>query len=96
MALSADDKDWIKGLFLATSLVDNKAHGLGYYAAHAEQTLAAVLAQAKANGTGISAAGLKLDAIKNVLDGLDLSGVSDEVAAKIKAIKFIVTSEQGV
>jgi len=96
MALSADDKAWIKDLFLATSLVDNKAHGLGYYAAHAEQALATVLAQARANGTRISAAELKLDAIKTVLDGLDLSGVSDAVAEKIKTIKFIVTSEQGV
>jgi len=87
VALTADDKKWIQAQLSATSLVDSKAHGFGYYLAHGEKTLADILAQAKANGTTLST-------VKATLDSLDLSQVPAEVAAKIEHLKLVVTVEE--
>jgi hypothetical protein len=85
-----------------TSLVDTKVHGVGYYAAKGEQSLAAVLSQSRSNGGGISelkmALGLasqKLDTVAQVLANLDLSQVPAEVAAKIESLKLVVTVTEG-
>lgn len=59
-----------------------------------------VLAQARTNGSGITAlataltsAHTKLDAVAATLDSLDLSNLPAEVAAKIEALKLVVTVE---
>ena len=88
VALSDADKTWIKGQLTATSLVDGKAHGFGYYLAHGEQNLAAVLAQAKANGEALTK-------VQTVLAALDLSQVPAEVAAKIEQLKLVVSVTDG-
>ncbi len=101
VALTADDKAWFTAQLQATSLVDNKSHGQGYYLAHAEQTLKAIASQASTNGTGISelitalkTANTKLDSVADVLASLDLSQVPAEVAAKIEGLKLVVTVEE--
>jgi hypothetical protein len=71
-----------------TSLVDGKVHQAGYYLAHGQADLAAVLAQARANGAALTQ-------VKNVLGALDLSQVPAEVAAKIEALKLVVTVTEG-
>lgn len=94
MALSTDDKTWISAeikkqvaaLLSAVSLVDTKPHGFGWYLAHGQKDLEAVLAQARVNGAALSAIGA-------VLDSLDLSQIPAEVAAKIESLKLIVTVE---
>lgn len=100
MALSADDKAFIQGLLTATSLVDGKAHGQGYYLAHAEQALAAVAAQAKTNGSSLTAlaqalatASGKVDQALALLNGLDLSQLPAEIAAKLATLKFVLEEQ---
>jgi len=102
MALTADDKAWFTAQLQATSLLDGKTHGQGYYLAHAEKTLAAVASQASSNGTGISALGTslvaahaKLDAVKVLLDSLDLSQLPAEIAAKLESLKLVVSVTEG-
>lgn len=87
VALTTDDKTWITNQLKATSLVDSKAHGFGWFLAHGEKTLADILAQAKTASTTLAA-------VKTTLDALDLSGVPAEVAAKIESLKLIVTVEE--
>lgn len=100
MALSADDKAFIQGLLTATSLVDGKAHGQGYYLAHAEKTLADALAQARSNGSGITAlaqalaaASGKVDQALALLKGLDLSQLPAEIADKLAHLKFVLEEQ---
>lgn len=96
MPLNDTDKAWISGeikkqlgaALSATSLVDGKAHGLGYYAAHGEQDIAAIAAQAKANGSSLTS-------IMQFLNSLDLAQFSTEISDKIAALKFVISSEQG-
>lgn len=96
MPLSTDDKTWISNeikkqvtaLLTATSLVDSKPHGAGYYLAHAEQALAGVAAQSKTNGSSLTE-------IKTALAALDLSQVPAEVAAKIESLKLSVSLVEG-
>jgi hypothetical protein len=102
VALTADDKAWITAQLTATSLVDNKAHGQGYYLAHAEQTLKAIASQSSTNGTGISAltaalktANTKLDAVSAVLASVDLSQLPQEIAAKLESLKLVVSVTEG-
>jgi GH25 family lysozyme M1 (1,4-beta-N-acetylmuramidase) len=102
VALTADDKTWITGQLQAVSLLDGKAHGSGYYLAHAEKTLAAIASQSSSNGTGISALGTslvsahaKLDAVKTLLDSLDLSQLPAEIAAKLESLKLVVSVTEG-
>jgi hypothetical protein len=71
-----------------TSLTDGKVHQAGYYLAHGQQDVAAVLAQARANGAALTA-------IMQTLSSLDLSQVPAEVAAKIEALKLVVTVTEG-
>jgi hypothetical protein len=101
VALTADDKAWITAQLTATSLVDGKTHGQGYYLAHAEQNIAAVLKQSQTNGgsltavkTALTEANTKLDTVAAVLTSLDLSQVPAEVAAKIEGLKLVVTVEE--
>lgn len=93
VALSADDKKWITAQLTATSLVDGKAHGSGYYLAHAEKSAADALAQSRTNGGSLTEIKTVLAAVRNTLASLDLSGVPAEVAAKIESLKLIVTVE---
>lgn len=102
VALTADDKAWLTAQLQATSLVDGKAHGQGYYLAHAEKTLAAVASQASSNGTGIStailalkAANLKLDTVAEVLASVDLSQLPAQIAAKLESLKLVVSVTEG-
>lgn len=96
MALSADDKKWIsseiknqvQALMMATSLVDSKAHGFGYFLAHLEKTATDLTAQAKANGASLTE-------LKTVLSAVDLSQLPAEVAAKVEALKLVVTVTEG-
>lgn len=88
VALTADDKKWITAQLTATSLVDSKAHGFGYYLAHGEKSLADAVAQAKANGAALTE-------IKTILANLDLSQVPAEVAAKIQQMKLVVSVTEG-
>lgn len=62
--------------------------------------LDAILTQTRVNGTGISslktdlaAANAKLDAITAALEGIDLSGLPEEIAQKIESLKMVVTWE---
>lgn len=101
VALSADDKTWITKQLQATSLVDGKPHGFGYYLARTEKSATDTLAQAKTNGssltalaTALTAAHVKIDEVRSVLGSLDLSGIPADVAAKIESLKLIVTVEE--
>lgn len=95
MALSPDDKKWISAeiksqvsaLLSATSLVDSKVHGAGYYLAHAEKSLTDSLAQAKANGSSLTEIKTVLAQVRDLLGTLDLSHVAADVAAKIESLK---------
>lgn len=67
----------------------------------ASSVLADILAQAKTNGSGVTAlatsltaAHTKLDEVRSVLGSLDLSGIPADVAAKIESLKLIVTVEE--
>jgi hypothetical protein len=84
--ISAEIKKQVSALLSSTSLMDNKAHGFGWFLAHAQQDVAGVLAQAKANGATLSE-------LKAVLASLDLSQVPADVAAKIESLKLVVTVE---
>jgi hypothetical protein len=106
MALSADDKTWLTNLVKtntqATSLVDNKTHGLGYFAAKGEKALVDVTAQAKANGNSLTALSLaltaantKLDTVASVLGQLDLSQLPAEIAAKLESLRLVVSVQEG-
>ena len=117
VALSDADKTWITNTIktqvaaalTATSLVDSKAHGAGYYLARTEKALADVLAAEKAGGTSLSsilsqsqtngtnstAANTKLDEIRATLAALDLSRLPDEIAAKLEALKLNITITEG-
>lgn len=64
-------------------------------AKHAQVTslLGEVKTQAQSNGSGLSAANLKLDAVINTLNSIDLSELPAEVAAKLNGLKFVLTEE---
>jgi hypothetical protein len=53
-----------------------------------------VRAQATANGTSLSTVHAKLDALKLLLDDLDLSGLPEDVAAKLNGLRFVL--QEGV
>jgi hypothetical protein len=63
----------------------------------ASSTLADLLAQAKANGSGITAlsqalvaANTKLDSVLSVIDSIDIGDLPAEVAAKLNGLKFVL------
>jgi hypothetical protein len=86
-----------------TSLVDGKAHGIGYYAAHSEQDQAAILKQSQTNGgsltavkTALDAANKKLDTVGEVLASVDLSQLPAQIAAKLESLKLVVSVTEEV
>jgi GH25 family lysozyme M1 (1,4-beta-N-acetylmuramidase) len=102
VALSADDKAWLTAQLTATSLVDGKAHGVGYYLAHGQQDQAAILKQAQTNGsslttvkTALADANTKLDTVTAVLATVDLSQLPAEIAAKLESLKLVVSVQEG-
>lgn len=58
-------------------------------------TVDAILAQAEVNGSSLTEIKTKLDAVAAVLADLDLSQIPAEVAAKIEALKLVVTVTEG-
>lgn len=109
VALSADDKKWITAQLTATSLVDGKAHGLGYYLAHGQQDQATSLKQSQTNGgsltavktaladvaTALTNANKKLDTVAAVLSTVDLSQLPAEIATKLESLKLVVSVTEG-
>lgn len=85
MALSADDKTWIQGLLTATSLVDGKAHGAGFFLAHTEKYGSNITGQATALDTKVTALGKVLDTLLSQAqsNGTGISALS----AKLDAVK---------
>jgi hypothetical protein len=64
-------------------------------AKHSQTTslIGEVKTQSQANGSALTAANLKLDAVITTLGSIDLSELPAEIAAKLSGLKFVLTEE---